>query len=567
MAQSSQDLNLNVNVNVGAADASMGSLKKQLKEAQADVQALSDKFGATSKEAINAAKRAGELKDKIGDAKSLVDAFNPDAKFKALTASLSGVAGGFAAVQGGMALLGNESQDVQKALLKVQSAMALSQGLQAVGESIDSFKQLGAVIKNQVSGAFSTLKGAIAATGIGLLVVGVGLLIANFEKVKETLLKLFPDLSKFGDYVMNIVNAITDFVGVTSEAERANELLNSSLTKSNEALDRQIKVLEAQGGKEADIYRLKRERVQNQIKLLNDANDKEYKGRADLNAELEVLGIQESNRIKNKNEADKKERDRVAKEKLDEQIAYDKIVAENALKAKLAIQQTDIEDAAYIKDLEEKEKERVADEIIKKEEAAQYQLKQDLFIINTKKRILKEDADEQKKIDDAVTKNKIDNVNSIINILGSLNVIAGENEAIGKGLALTQIGIDTAQAISALVKNSEQNPMNAWTFGGAGVTQFLAGIVRITANIANAKRLLSSKSSAAPSMSGGGGGVPSMNPRAPIAPSLAQSAPTTLSQGTINDIGNQAIKTYVVESDMTSNQQRIAAIQQRARFS
>ncbi len=565
MAESTQDLNLNVNVNVGAADASMGSLKKQLREAQNDVQILSDKFGATSKEAINAAKKTAELRDKIGDARALVDAFNPDAKFKALTASLSGVAGGFAAVQGGMALLGNESQDVQKALLKVQSAMALSQGLQAVGESIDSFKQLGAVIKNQVSGAFSTLKGAIASTGIGLLVIGVGLLVANFDKVKETLIRLFPDLSKFGDYVMNLVNAITDFVGITSEAERANELLNASLTKSNEALDRQIKILEAQGGKEEEIYRLKRERIQNQIKLLNDANDKEYKGRADLNTELEILDINEAKRIKTKNEADKKERYIVAKEKLDEQIAYDKSVAENALKAKLAIQEADKEDAAYLLDLEKKEDERVVELAKQKEEAAQYSLAQDLFIINTKKRILKEDAEEQKKIDDAVTKNKIDNVNAIMNILGSLNVIAGENEAIGKGLALTQIGIDTAQAISALVKNSEQNPLNSLTFGSAGLTQFLSGMVRITANIANAKRLLTSKSTAAPSMSSGG--VPSMNPRAPMQPQLPAVQTTNISQGSINDIGNQAIKTYVIESDLTSNQQRIAAIQQRARFS
>jgi len=85
------------------ADTAVGSLRSQLREAQADVAALSDKFGATSNEAINAAKRAGELKDKIGDAKALTDAFNPDAKFKALSSSLGGVAGGFAAVQGSMA--------------------------------------------------------------------------------------------------------------------------------------------------------------------------------------------------------------------------------------------------------------------------------------------------------------------------------------------------------------------------------------------------------------------------------------------------------------------------------
>jgi len=134
----------------GNQDQALGSLKAQLKEATQEVQKLSDKFGATSEQAIQAAKRASELKDEIGDASSLVDAFNPDAKFKALTASLSGVAGGFAAVQGAIGLFGVESKEVEQALLKVQSAMALSQGLQAIGESIDSFKQLGAVINRVV---------------------------------------------------------------------------------------------------------------------------------------------------------------------------------------------------------------------------------------------------------------------------------------------------------------------------------------------------------------------------------------------------------------------------------
>jgi len=183
-----QNLDLNINVNTDQAAKSVGSLKSQLREAQAEVSALADKFGATSKEAIEAAKRAAELKDRIGDAKALTEAFNPDAKFKALTSSLAGVAGGFAAVQGAMALFGSESEDLQKTLVKVQSAMALSQGLQAVGESIDSFKQLGAVIRTQVVSAFSTLRGAIIATGVGALAVGVGLLIANFDKVKQTLI-------------------------------------------------------------------------------------------------------------------------------------------------------------------------------------------------------------------------------------------------------------------------------------------------------------------------------------------------------------------------------------------
>ena len=85
---------------------SVKSLKSQLREAQALVGELSDKFGATSQEAINAAKRAAELKDAIGDAKALTDAFNPDAKFNALSSSIGGALNGFQAFEGALGLVG-----------------------------------------------------------------------------------------------------------------------------------------------------------------------------------------------------------------------------------------------------------------------------------------------------------------------------------------------------------------------------------------------------------------------------------------------------------------------------
>lgn len=128
--------------------SNLGSLKSQLREAQAEVAAMADKFGATSKEATDAAKKAAKLKDAIGDAKDLTDAFNPDAKFGALTKSLGGAMDGFQAVQGAMGLFGTESEAVEKTLLKVQSAMALSQGVQGVMESVDSFKTLITQVKS-----------------------------------------------------------------------------------------------------------------------------------------------------------------------------------------------------------------------------------------------------------------------------------------------------------------------------------------------------------------------------------------------------------------------------------
>lgn len=205
-------INLEVQSNLKDTENSVKSLKAQLREAQNEVAFLSDKFGATSKEAVEAAKRAAELKDKIGDAKNLTEAFNPDAKFKSLSASLTGVAGGFSAVTGAMGVLGVESKDTEQAILKVQSAMAIASGLQQVGESIDSFKQLKAVAVN----AFNAIKGAIGSTGIGLLVVALGTIITYWDDISE---------------------AVSGATKETKAYDEVNKDVTSSLTKVYENLD------------------------------------------------------------------------------------------------------------------------------------------------------------------------------------------------------------------------------------------------------------------------------------------------------------------------------------------
>jgi len=159
----------------------LGNLRQQLKQAQIEVQTLADKFGATSDQAREAAKRAAELKDKIADAKALTDSFNPDAKFKGLGQALTGVAGGFAAVQGAMALVGNQSEEVEKTLLKVQSAMALAAGIDQLTEAKDAFVNLG---KTAVS-AFNSIKAAIGGTGIGLLVVALGVIYEYWDDISK----------------------------------------------------------------------------------------------------------------------------------------------------------------------------------------------------------------------------------------------------------------------------------------------------------------------------------------------------------------------------------------------
>lgn len=222
----------NITNSIEQTDKATQSLRSQLRQAQSDVAELSDKFGATSKEAIEAAKRAGQLKDAIGDAKSLTDAFNPDAKFSALSGSLSGVASGFSAVEGSLALAGVQSENLQETMVRLQAAMALSQGLQGLGESIDSFKQMGAVAKNALAG----IRTGIAATGIGLLLVALGAVVAYWDDIKEAV------------------------GGVSSEQETLNQQSQTNLDIEQQKLDTigsQDNVLKLQGKSEKEILKIK----------------------------------------------------------------------------------------------------------------------------------------------------------------------------------------------------------------------------------------------------------------------------------------------------------------------
>ena len=167
-------IGLEVSMNASSAEGSVKSLKQQLREAQAEVANMADKFGAASTQAVEAAKRAAELKDRIGDAKALTDAFNPDKKFQAFSTALQGVVGGFTALQGAQALFGVKSEELEKTLLKVQGAMALSQGLSAITESIDAFKNL----KTVAVATFNSIRTAIGSTGFGVLVIAIGAVVA-----------------------------------------------------------------------------------------------------------------------------------------------------------------------------------------------------------------------------------------------------------------------------------------------------------------------------------------------------------------------------------------------------
>ena len=149
------------------------SMRQQLRLATQDAQQMAEKYGVMSTQAIASASRAGELKDKIGDINTVITAFSADSKFTVVAGALQQAAGAASIVTGAMGLLGTESKATQEMLLKVQSALALTQGLAQIKEMGASFTALRAVIVGQVIPSIAAMGTAtIVATGGAILIIG-----------------------------------------------------------------------------------------------------------------------------------------------------------------------------------------------------------------------------------------------------------------------------------------------------------------------------------------------------------------------------------------------------------
>jgi hypothetical protein len=298
-------------------DANITPLKKQLKDATQELQIARQRFGDLSTEAVEAAKKVAGIRDSIAAANEQAALFDPGKRFQALTSAASLAAGAVGAVQGAMGLFGAESEDVQKALLKVQSAMALSQGLSQLAdlskvteELQSSFKGLigttaqktaattadtAGVVANTAANksqsiatlatsaatkaatiSLKVMRGALISLGIPALVLGLVSLVQNFGAIKTAVLNVLPQLKVFSDTIGGLVQGVTDFFGITSKANRELEALTKGTTARNESIEFQIKLLGAQGNKEKEIYELKRKQNKQELTdlFLADALEK-----------------------------------------------------------------------------------------------------------------------------------------------------------------------------------------------------------------------------------------------------------------------------------------------------
>ena len=240
---------IEIDVNTKDAVKSMENLSKathdvsaSFEEVYGDLQPLTTRMGEAEDrlyELANAGKTTTqEYKDllkTVGDYRKVqiqtdlaVDAAATTMGGK-LGGALQGATSAFAITQGAMGAMGVESAQLEETLLKVQSAIAISEGVKGFREAIPSIKAFG-----------SAMKTAIGSTGIGLLVVALGTLVAYWDDIKAA-------VSGVSDEQANL-NAKTDANLSAQEAKL-------------EAIDGQDNILKLQGKTEKQILELKLKQI------------------------------------------------------------------------------------------------------------------------------------------------------------------------------------------------------------------------------------------------------------------------------------------------------------------
>ena len=350
--------------NATEATTKFTSLKSELKALKNQI----NSGDLTGDELKIATQRAAELTDQIGDTNEKIKALASDTKgIDTFIEGARSIAAGFSIVQGTMALVGDENEDLQKALVKLNAVMAISQGLQeahtlllqngALATKLASAQQvIYSTVVGQSSGALKIFRIALASTGIGLIVLALGALIANFDKVKEKVTEIFPSLEKLGSVVHglwdgfvslfttagNVISSLFsgDFSGAydaaknvgknaakafdegfkENELNKANKIIGDSLQKYSEQLKKRAEVTAAAGG---DNYSIMKKSLEAEISAMEKHGEK-IEDIENKRHELLVFMTERETEIRNKRNDAIKEATSTLRSSLDEMVNLQK---------------------------------------------------------------------------------------------------------------------------------------------------------------------------------------------------------------------------------------------------
>ena len=226
---------LNATIDLTVKKPDFKSMKAEIRELTVEAQQAVMQFGEFSPEAVKAEKALAGAKDRMDDFNDRVKAVNPD-NFAKINTVVQGVASGFQAAQGAMALFGNESKDFEKTMIKLQGAMALTQGLEGLGKVQQQFRAIFTSIAVGAKQAFAAIKAGIGSTGIGLILVALGAIVAYWDDIKEA--------------VSGVSEEQKDLLKNTEKMVEANQ-------KSYDNISASENILKQQGKTEKEILQLK----------------------------------------------------------------------------------------------------------------------------------------------------------------------------------------------------------------------------------------------------------------------------------------------------------------------
>jgi hypothetical protein len=584
-------------------------MKAEIRELTVAAQQAVMQFGEFSPEAIRAEKALAAARDRMDDFNDRVAAVNPD-KFAQINTVVQGVARGFQAAQGAMALFGNQSEELEKTMVKLQGAMALAEGLEGLGKVQQQFGAIAKNIKGNVMNAFKAL-GNMSTLAFGAIGIALTLIIANFDTLKKAVLSLIPGLSSMVKFVGGLVQQFTDWVGITSAQDRALEKLNKTTDKANEQLDREIALLKARGD-EVGVFNKQRQKLENdlaQARANYGKNTEKEWGKIILDTKnaLAVLAIEEQNFQKEQAQAQadanteagnkrKAERDKQIQDEKDRQakLEAERVKGQDQLiSAELSANETarelrlaQVEDEGERLQVEYENKLSALKESYIQEQMANVGNAEALALIDQKYadaqmlatleldkkeqelqkknaeaavKLAEDTAAKEKEISDKATADKIKNEEAVqnakenlykasIDLANSIAALAGEQTKTGKAIALSVIAADTAMAISgALNVTQKPSPDNIATGGLAGAAKYIGLAAMILTNAKKARDILKGGQPSAPTgMQSSGGEMPQM-----AAPQISSTLP---------QVSGFEQRVYVTEGDISRTQGRVASL-------
>lgn len=447
------------------------SLKGRLRELRAEMEKMALAGQDDTEQFEKLREEAGRVKNAIGDiAQEINNAGSDTRNLDNILGTAQAVAGGFAVAQGAVALFGDESEELQEVLLKLNAVMAITQGLQQIQNAL---QKEGAVTKladtivtkaqtvaqtayNLVVGTsiglMKAFKLALAATGIGIFVLAIVALYEAFQTTEENL------------------KAVND------ELERNKKLLDADLTSLERRTDLEIARAEAVGKAESDITKIRgRSLVQQRaltvqaskdLMIQRDALKASSEGWFNLNSQIEA-----------NNEAIRNIDQKLALEaiKLEGQVADERQKAAEEEKKRLE-DLAKLRREAEIKNLEDQiagielrrlAAEKAGEDTLKFDQAliikrAQLELKAEGLTENQKKlirargaaEVIKLTEDTAKKVSDAALQGLISQNNAE---LAQLNLTAQERLELTEANIITaaQLEINAAEGNSVKIKEIE----------------------------------------------------------------------------------------------------------------